>query len=176
VQGDRVPRIVNNVLVHDGADRGWAIAALGARTLLATPAAAPSILTNSFSGWGQLLRVEYAAGAARAPLGAKDLDALHVMDGDRFGGPMHGNIVETPRTTFAAAASGDYRLAAGSKTVNAATDLARMIAQAVAARSTVHMRVDVGPDIDGRLRPGPDIGDRTGPPRGWDIGAYQFSR
>jgi hypothetical protein len=161
-----VPRVVNNVLVHDGADRGWAIAALGARALLATPAAAPGILTNSFSGWGQLLRVEYVPEAARAPLVVKDLDALHALDGDRFGGSVQGNLIEAPRVTFAAPASGNYQVAAGSKAINSGTDLAGL--------SPLKVRVELSPDIDGKPRPGPDLGERSGPPRGWDIGAYEF--
>ena len=185
VQGDLFPAVVNNILMRSGADRGSAIVAMGARAPFAAQggAASPVILTNAFAGWERLLRVDYAQDTGRVPLDVKAVDVLNGIDGDPFGGTVQGNISESLTATFRSSGVEDFHLASGSACVNAGTDLRILPAQegaggaasAVAASLAAARGVEIVSDKDGKPRPATRILVSPGPPRGWDIGAHEYS-
>ena len=184
VQGDALPRMVNNVLARTGPERSSAIVVLGAGaqlllrkavpTAAAGAAPAPVIIANAFVGWERLLRVDFTQGA-REPLDVRGGDALNAADGDPFGGLVQGNITENPLAAFRAATSENYRLARGSASVNAGVDLSTLRIPGGSGPVAAGKGVEITADLDGRPRPGLDVLESPGPPRGWDIGAYQFS-
>jgi hypothetical protein len=93
------------------------------------------------------------------------------MDGDPFEGTIKGNIVEDPSAAFQRSAGENYRLVRSSACVNAATDLGALPPSFLPA----HKGLDVSADLDGKPRPASRPLVTPGPPRGWDIGAYEYS-
>ena len=184
VQGDALPRIVNNILARTGPVRSSAIVVLGSRAQLfsrkaGTTAAAgadsaPVIIANAFAGWERLLRVDFTQGA-REPLDVRGGDALNAVDGDPFAGRVQDNITENPLAAFREATAEDYRLARGSECINAGVDLSAARGPGGSGPVAMGKGVEITADLDGRPRPGLDVLESPGPPRGWDIGAYQFS-
>jgi hypothetical protein len=136
-----------------------------------TSGKAPAIVTNAFGGWERLLRVDYAQETGREPLDVRSIESLNGLDRG-FGGTVHGNIVEAPASAFHGSAEEDYHLAPGSRCVDAGTDARAMQASGAGASLT---RVEIGSDRDGKPRPATRPLVSPGPPRGWDIGAYELS-
>ncbi len=181
VQGDQVPRLMNNVIVRSGEPRGSAVLCIGAASLL-SPAAAPSatgpamtVLTNSFSGWERLLRVEYTGSTDRSPLQAADPDSLNGVDGDPDGGPVQGNIAESAARTFRNLGGGDYHLQPGSACASAGTDPASVPGLTDSGPLAVIRGVEWTSDLDGKMRPVQQSTGVPGSAAGWDIGAYESS-
>jgi hypothetical protein len=177
VQGDALPRTGNNILARTGPERGPAIAVLGAGAQIfsrkAGTAASAVILANCFSGWERLLHVDFAQGARE--LDVRGGDALNAVDGDPFGGLVQGNITESPLATFRAATAENYRLVRGSACVNGGIDLSAAAGPGGSGPVAAATDIEITADLDGRPRPGLNVLASPGPPRGWDIGAYQFS-
>jgi hypothetical protein len=176
IQGDAMPRVVNNIFARPGAARGTAVAVIGARRdpFAPRPAARPLVLlTNSFSGWQQVLRVDFAPDLGREPLVATGAPEVNDADQDSFSGSSAGNIA----TEFAAIfkAPGDYRVTKGWNGLDAGTDLTAPKGLAGTGSVMSLGGADIQQDFAGRPRPAPQPLKSPGPPRGWDIGADEFS-
>jgi hypothetical protein len=111
--------------------------------------------------------VDYARELNRNPLDVPAVEALNGLDGDPFGGTVQGNITENPGVTFKVAKVEEYRLSRGSACLDAGTDLSGPLGPAGSG--------EMVSDFDGKQRPGAQPLADPGPPRGWDIGAYEFS-
>ncbi len=178
VQGDRLPRIVNTILVRTGADRGAAIEVIGARAPFFPGGAAGSavLMANSFAGWTDLLRVEYARESGRDALEVPTVDGLNAADGDPLGGKIAGNVGESPEKSFSPEGQGEgYRLARGSACVNTGIAITGASGPAGTGPIAVQKGIDIATDFAGNPRPGRVQLEIPGPPRGWDIGALEFS-
>jgi hypothetical protein len=171
--GDRLPRIVNTIMVRYGEDRGSAITLYDNGTAQAARPASV-VLTSSFSGWQRLLHVEYTY--KTDVLDCLTVQQLDAADGDASAGGINGNIQEGPSATFRSPSSTDYRLLRSSACVNAGTDLSLPQGPVGTGPLSSVGGIDPGKDFNGRPRPGNEQLDVPGPPRGWDIGAYQYSR
>ncbi|HEY9596030.1 MAG TPA: hypothetical protein VHE79_16230, partial [Spirochaetia bacterium] len=161
VQGGAAARIVNNVIARREGKSGTALV-LSPGVLDASGAL---VLTNSFSGWDRLARLEEWDAGANAPTRvAEGVDALNGIDISAVGGRVSGNIAEDPGKSFGK--DGAYRLVRDSACVDAGTDLLTL-------QATTVVQLDV--DFDGSPRPAKARLVSPGPPRGWDIGAREYS-
>jgi hypothetical protein len=167
VQGATHPRIVNNIIVRAENGRGVAIlfAGAGAQPFVSTNDG-PQILTNSFAGWQNLLTIDHAPEVALSSANLSGIEALNSADGDAFGGPVSGNIVETASQSFRPGKADDYHLSRTSKCLDAGTDLTGVLGNTLSS---------MVPDMDGNPRPAQSQLVTPGPARGWDIGAYEYS-
>ena len=174
VQGDALPRLVNNLVSRTGAERGSAITVLDARGLFSTaPGQRAVVLSNVFGGWKELAHVEY--GRESAPRDLADVDALDRIDGTPYGGSVSGNLTEPPRASFGPDAGDSYRLVRGSACLDAGVDLAAPQGPAGSEPLLLVKPSEVSPDLLGNSRPGLLPLAVRGPPRGWDIGAYEYT-
>jgi len=176
VQGDLLPRLVNNLVTRAGPDLGSAITVLDARALLSggPGAQSPVMLSNSFGGWKEILHVEYARGLARPSLELGGVDSVNRADGDPFGGPVSGNLAEPASVSFRTPPADSYRLARASVCLDAGSDLAAANGPGGTGTILLMSAADISADILGNPRPGPLPLAVPGPPRGWDIGAYEY--
>jgi len=178
VQGDVLPRIVNNVLIRMGEDRGSAIQVLGAHAQMLsgqTGGASVVLLSNSFSGWQRLARIDYAQSAGLSRTEIITTDGLNAADGDPFAGSVAGNIAEQSSKTFRAPASGDYRPQRSSATLDAGIDITTAAGMGGTGPVTSRRGIELAPDFNGKIRPAAVQLETPGPQRGWDIGAYEYS-
>jgi hypothetical protein len=171
VQGDQLPRMVNNIITRPGSELGTAIAVIEART---APAAAV-ILSNTFGGWQRLLRVDSVQGLGRPAVDVATLSALNAADGDAFGGPVSGNRSETAAASFRQGQADAYKLDRGSLCLDGGTDITAPGGPGGTGPVLLVPASEVAADILGNPRPAPVQLTVPGPPRGWDIGAYEFS-
>ncbi len=177
VQGDRFPRLVNNLVTRAGTDLGSAITVLDARTLLSgvgAVAQSPVMLSNSFGGWEGILRVDYARGIAQPSLDLPGVDSLNRADGEPFSGLVSGNLSEPASVSFKTPPAESYRLARPSVCLDAGSDLSAPNGPGGTGPILLMNPADISADILGNPRPGPLPLAVPGPPRGWDIGAYQY--
>jgi len=178
VQGDSMPRVVNNVLGRTGSDRGTAIAVLGAHECMfsgKTGGGAVVLLSNSFSGWKSVVKVDYAPAAALPPTDIVAIGALNAADGDPFGGTVSGNISEPVTKTFRSLMAPDYRPVKESATLDAGVDITADGGIAGALQTALPRGVDIVNDMSGNPRPAVVPLAAPGPARGWDIGAFEYS-
>jgi hypothetical protein len=172
VQGDQMPRMVNNIVTRAGNELGAAVAVMDSRTALGARAV---MLSNTFGGWQRLLRVDYARDLSLPPLDVQTADALNAADGDVFGGPMSGNKSESPSASFKPGQIDAYKLARGSVCLDGGTDLTAPGGPGGTGAILLGMSSEISADILGNPRPGPVKLEVPGPPRGWDVGAYEYS-
>jgi hypothetical protein len=176
VQGGGMPRVVNNIIVRNAMDRGTALCLMDARAaLFPRPSEGPVLLTNSFSGWQTILHADYRPELGLAPLDIAAAAALNEADGDPFGGILAGNVMESPANTFVSVKTADFRLKRGSACVDAGTDLADPAGPLGTGPVLSRKGVNCVKDLLEKARPGSQQLEVPGPPRGWDIGAYQYS-
>jgi hypothetical protein len=178
VHGDRVPRVVNNIITRKGAETGTAISILDARNLLAprVPKSAEAvILSNIFGGWNRLLRIDYAPELSIPQKTAATPEAFNAADGDAFNGNIAGNKVEPADASFKPGQTDGYKLARGSVSLDAGTDLSAAGGPGGTGDILLRTAREISADFLGNPRPAPIQLDVPGPPRGWDIGAYEFS-
>jgi len=177
VQGDRLPRLVNNIITRSGADRGTAISVIEARNAPAagSPLSSMVVLSNTFGGWQRLLRIDHVPGLALAPMDATTLGVLNSADGDGFGGPIAGNRSEQADATFARAQTDTFKLARSSACLDAGTDLTVPGGPGGTGAILLRKGSDISTDFLGNPRPAAVQLQVPGPPRGWDIGAYEYS-
>jgi hypothetical protein len=178
VQGDQLPRIVNNIVTRAGAELGTAIAVIEARTVLAagsSPRPPGVMLSNTFGGWQRLLRVDYIRDLNLPALDVGTVDALNSADGDIFGGPMSGNKSEPSSASFKPGQADAYKLARGSVCLDAGTDVTASGGPGGFGDILLRKPSEISADILGNPRPAPVQLEVPGPPRGWDIGAYEYS-
>jgi hypothetical protein len=174
LQGDSMPRIVNNVVSRSGPAFGSAVSVLDAHALFATGSAAGTVmLSNSFGGWKRIVHVEYARTQSASPLEIGTVDTLNRVDGEPFGGPISGNLPEEPGASFKPGTD-SYLLARASVCVDAGTDLASANGPAGTGGVLILSGAEISADLVGNPRPGPLPLTVPGPPRGWDIGAYEY--
>jgi hypothetical protein len=178
VHGDQLPRIVNNIITRSGENLGTAVEVIEARTVLAagiSPKAVPVMLSNAFGGWQRLLRVDYSRGLGMPAVDLGTVDALNAADGDVFGGPMSGNKSEPPSASFQPGQAGAYKLARGSVCLDGGVDLAPSGGPAGTGEILLRKPSEIAADFLGNPRPALVQLELPGPPRGWDIGAYEYS-
>ena len=177
VQGDRLPRLVNNIITRSGDDRGTAISIIEARAVPAagSPLSSMVVLSNTFGGWQRLLRIDHVPGLGLQPMDAATLSVLNSADGDGFGGPISGNRSEQAGATFAGAQTGVYTLARGSACLDAGTDLAAAGGPGGTGALLLRKVSEISSDLLGNPRPAAVQLQVPGPPRGWDIGAYEYA-
>ncbi|MGO9309268.1 MAG: chitobiase/beta-hexosaminidase C-terminal domain-containing protein [Spirochaetia bacterium] len=176
--GDRLPRIVNNIVTRSGENAGTAIAVIEARTVLASGASsetAPVMLSNAFGGWQRILRVDYSRQLGIPALELGTVDALNAADGDVFGGPMSGNKLEPASASFQPNQQGAYKLARGSVCLDGGVDLASPGGPGGTGEILLGKPSEIAADLLGNPRPAMVQLEVPGPPRGWDIGAYEYS-
>ena len=174
VQGDALPRLVNNLVSRPGTERGSAITVLDARGLFSPGSGQRAVvLSNVFGGWSEVAHVEY--GRAAVPRDLADVDALDRSDGVPYGGSVSGNLSEPARASFGPAADDSYRPARGSACLDAGVDLGASLGPAGGEPLLLINAPDVSADLLGNPRPGPLPLAARGPPRGWDIGAYEYT-
>ena len=175
VQGDRLPRLVNNIITRPGDERGTAISVIEARTVPAAgaPLSSMVVLSNTFGGWQRLLRIDHAPELGLQPMDAASLAVLNSADGDGYGGPINDNRSEQANVTFASG-NGVYTLSRGSACVDAGTDVSAPGGLGGTGPLLLRKGSDVSSDMLGNPRPAPVQLQVPGPPRGWDIGAYEY--
>ncbi len=176
VQGDRLPRLVNNILARQGADQGTAISVLEARSLLAPGSAGSQavMLANSFGGWKRILHADYAGDVGRPSLEISRVDALNAAEANTAGGPVSGNRSEPASSSFRPGQGDSFRLARSSACVNAGVDLGAPGGPGGTGEILLRKASDISADFLGNPRPGSIPLAVPGPPRGWDIGAYEY--
>ena len=178
VQGDRLPRIVNNLVTRAGVELGTAIAVIEARTVLAagtSPRTAPVMLSNAFGGWQRLLKVDYARELGLLSVDIGTVDVLNAADGDIFGGPMSENKFEQASASFQAGQTDAYKLARSSVCLDGGTDLTAPGGPGGTGEILLRKASEIKADFQGNPRPALVQLEVPGPPRGWDIGAYEYS-
>jgi hypothetical protein len=174
VQGDSMPRLVNNIVTREGEALGAAVAVIDARTVLVPGAHAPVMLSNAFGGWQQILRIDYGQALGIPRKTVLTVDALNAADGDVFGGPLSGNKAEPSSATFKQGTAA-YLPARGSACLDAGTDLTMNGGPGGTGALVLGTAADLAPDLLGHPRPAQVKLEVPGPPRGWDIGAYEYS-
>jgi hypothetical protein len=176
VQGDQMPRIINNIISRSGPARGNALVVIGAHgQIFPANGPGPVILTNSFSGWQRLVHVDYAQGVAMPAFDILGVDALNSADGMARGGAVHGNIAEAPAASFRQGSSTDYQLAPASACIDAGTDITDAGGPAGVVPNVSPHEIEIVRDFKEMPRPAAVPRAIPGPPRGWDIGAYEYS-
>jgi hypothetical protein len=177
VQGDRLPRLVNNIITRAGSALGTAVEVIEARSVAASasPLKGTLILSNIFGGWQRTLRVSHVPGLGLPPTEIGTATVLNSADGDGFGGPISGNKIEPSTTTFSNGAAGTYALARSSASLDAGTDLTAAGGPGGTGPILLRSGKDISMDYLGNPRPAPVQLEVPGPPRGWDIGAFEYS-
>jgi hypothetical protein len=177
VQGDRLPRIVNNIITRAGSELGTAVDVIEARSVAAAASTLKGavILSNIFGGWQRTLRVDHVPGLGLAPTEVDTASVLNSADGDGFGGPISGNRSERSTTTFSNGGVGTYTLARSSASLDAGTDLTATGGPGGTGPILLRNGKDISTDYLGNPRPALVQLEAPGPPRGWDIGAYEYS-
>ena len=177
VQGDHLPRLVNNIITRPGIYRGTAISVIEARDVPAagSPVTSMVVLSNAFGGWERLLRIDHVPGLGLASIDAASLDVLDAADGDAFGGPIADNRSEQADATFAPGAADAFRLARSSACLDAGMDLTAPAGPGGTGAILLRNGLDISSDFAGNPRPAPGQLQVPGPPRGWDIGALEYS-
>jgi hypothetical protein len=172
VQGDQLPRMVNNIITRAGTELGTAVAVIEARTAAGAGAV---MLSNTFGGWQRLLRIDYVQGLGRPALDVGTLSALNAADGDAFGGSVSGNRSESAVASFRQGQKDTYTLARDSLCLDGGTDITASGGPGGTGPVLLRASSEVSADILGNPRPALVQLAVPGPPRGWDIGAYEYS-
>jgi hypothetical protein len=178
VQGDRLPRIVNNIVTRAGAALGTAIAVIDARTVLTVGSSSRTsavMLSNTFGGWQRLLKVDYARELGLPAVDIGTADGLNAADGDIFGGPISGNKSELLGASFKPGQTDAYKLARSSVCLDGGTDLTLPGGPGGTGEILLRKASEIAADLLGNPRPALIQLEVPGPPRGWDIGAYEYS-
>ncbi|HUV06331.1 MAG TPA: hypothetical protein VMX75_01300, partial [Spirochaetia bacterium] len=142
-------RLINNIVSGRKETLGTALFCVGAL---------PSeIRSNCFYGWEVLLEQSAETRGAKSTSTLK-LDDLNALDGNRKGGPIDGNIEESPYKSFTISKEEDYHLRPTSLCINAGVNAG--------------LAPYNGPtvDMEGEKRPAPHIGIRPA----YDIGADEY--
>ncbi len=176
VQGDQIPRIINNIIDRAGPRKGNAIVVIGAgRPVFVPGGQGPVMVANSFSGWQSVMHVDSAQGAGPTGADIPDSDALNNTDASAPTGTVRGNIGKPPEASFQQPSGPDYRLAASSACIDAGVDVGALTGPDGAPAIESAQGMDVIKDFVDSPRPAAQPRAIPGPPRGWDIGAYEYS-